>query len=268
MGRTYSSGHRNSRYHTDPCGPNRETNPCPRGCLIEGEELTLRHPPGRHLRAFTLLELLVVITILAMLVGFLLPSLQGARIQARDTLCRSHLRTLYLAHVEYVHTEGRFPVLNNEPDDGSWQYNYLIYDGRDFESNFGPLLDDGSLDSVESLYCPRQKDPYHSLSTPENPWPIIPLLDTRAAYGRRYHLSGKGLARMKRNPAILADVFHIPKVIKSAHRTGVNVAYLDGHVKWVFGRDILMDNELTHPFQREDNDIIEDIWDELNRGGR
>jgi len=56
--------------------------------------------------------------------------------------------------------------LNNDPDDGSWQYNYLIYDGRDFDSNFGPLLSDGkSLDTVEVLFCPRQTDPYHSFAT-------------------------------------------------------------------------------------------------------
>jgi len=224
----------------------------------------------KHKRGFTLLELLIVISIISALMGILLPSMHRARLQARDTLCMTNLKSLHLSLFEYLHDNERFPSLNNEPDDGAWQYNYLIYDGRDLNSNFGALLGDGvSLDTIAPLFCPRQTDPYHSLSTPENPWPTVPLLDTRAAYARRYHLSGKKLSQITRNPAIMSDVFHLPKVIKSGHKTGVNVAYLDGHVQWVRDKEnLLLDNELTHPFQPEDNDLIENIWDEFNRAGR
>ena len=218
---------------------------------------------------FTLLELLVVIAILTLLMGILLPSFKRAREQARDTQCRSHLRSVYIATTTYLHDDDSFPNLNNEPDDGSWQYNYLIYDGRDFDSNFGPLLNDGkSLDTVEVLFCPRQTDPYHSFATAENPWPVVPLLDTRSSYGRRYNLSGKAFSQMRGNPALMADIFHLPKVIKSAHKNGINAVYLDGHAQWVPDTDsFLTDNELTHPFQPEDNDLIEDMWDRINRGG-
>lgn len=219
--------------------------------------------------AFTLIEMLVVISILALLIGILTPSLHKARLQARDTQCRSNLHSVYLATLTYLHDWERFPELNNEPDDGAWQYNYLIYDGRDFGENFGPIISDGrNLDAVELLYCPRQTDPFHSFATAENPWPVVPLLDTRSSYGRRYHLTGKSIAQMRGNPAILADVFHLPQVVKSAHKTGINAAHLGGDVVWVADTGFLMDNELTAPFQPEDNDLMEKMWDKITRGRR
>lgn len=224
---------------------------------------------GRCERGFTLIELLVVISILGMLIALLFPSMQRMRDRTKDLECANKLREIYRAQSIYLQNYKRFPNLNKERDDGKWQYNYLIYDGKTFDRGFGPLLADGStIDDIESLYCPRQKDPYHSMATPENNWPVIPLADTRAGYGMRYHLSGKSLSQMRNNPAILTDLIHLPKLIKSAHKTGINAAYADGHVQWVVDTGFLTDNELTHPFAFEDNEIIEDIWDDINKAGR
>lgn len=53
-------------------------------------------------RAFTLVELLVVITIVSVIAALLLPALERAREQARSTACRTNLRQLSLAIYLYA----------------------------------------------------------------------------------------------------------------------------------------------------------------------
>lgn len=215
--------------------------------------------------AFTLIEVLVVISIIGVLVGILLPSLQKARQSAKDTQCMNRLRTLYILHSHYIQDYDSFPALNNDPDDGTWQYNYLIYDGRDYDENFGPLINTGILDDVRILFCPVQEDLYHSQGTRFNPWPPMPFLDSRSSYARRYHLSGKSFSQFKSTRAMIADVFHLPQVVKSAHKTGVNVVYTDGHGRWVDAPTTLLKNELSNPFDPLDNEIVKEIWKKLDR---
>src|SRR6185295_4755207 len=58
--------------------------------------------PFKHARrALTLIEVLVVIAIVGVLIGLLLPALQAARETARSTQCKSNLRQIGLAVLQY-----------------------------------------------------------------------------------------------------------------------------------------------------------------------
>ncbi len=57
---------------------------------------------GMSRRAFTLIEILVVVAIIALLVAILLPALARAREQSRATVCKSNMRQLATAHVTYA----------------------------------------------------------------------------------------------------------------------------------------------------------------------
>ncbi len=54
--------------------------------------------------AFTLIEVLVVVAIIALLISILLPSLARAKEQARRTICASRLHSMSLAVLEYAHS--------------------------------------------------------------------------------------------------------------------------------------------------------------------
>ena len=67
--------------------------------------------PKDHRRAFTLVELLVVIGIIALLIGILLPSLQAARRSALRTVCSAKLHSMMLAAQQHrVNHKDYFPL--------------------------------------------------------------------------------------------------------------------------------------------------------------
>ncbi len=67
-------------------------------------------------RAFTLVELLVVISIIGMLAGLLLPAVNAAREAGRRTTCTNNQRNVALALLTYENSRNAFPGWRNRVD--------------------------------------------------------------------------------------------------------------------------------------------------------
>jgi prepilin-type N-terminal cleavage/methylation domain-containing protein len=86
-----------------------------------------KHEPVSRNKAFTLVELLVVIGIIALLISILLPTLSAAQRSAKNIKCQSNLRQLAQVHQMYV-TANRGVVIASYSDtapghnanDGAW----------------------------------------------------------------------------------------------------------------------------------------------------
>lgn len=102
-------------------------------------------------RAFTLVELLIVIGIIALLVAILLPALNQARASARTVACASNVRQVMTAITLYANDNaGLLPPLVTDP---------TTYPGIGYNDWSGVLVANRYLGDGNALTCPADDLP-------------------------------------------------------------------------------------------------------------
>jgi prepilin-type N-terminal cleavage/methylation domain-containing protein len=130
---------------------------------------------------FTLVELLVVITIIGILIALLLPAVQAAREAARRAQCSNHLKQLALGCMSHEQAQGFLPSAgwaywwSGDPDrgfnrkqPGGWCYNVLPFIEQPAIHEIGAGLDLSSKKAalvmlaqspLAVLHCPSRREP-------------------------------------------------------------------------------------------------------------
>jgi prepilin-type N-terminal cleavage/methylation domain-containing protein/prepilin-type processing-associated H-X9-DG protein len=120
----------------------------------------MNHRFIKNIKAFTLVELLIVISVIGLLTAILMPALSAARSQARSALCKSNLRQLVLANLGYS-TENDSALVLAASDiwnNSGFKRWHGIRDNLDepFDPLKGPLA--GYLSDGRVKQCPQKVD--------------------------------------------------------------------------------------------------------------
>lgn len=205
---------------------------------MNNHELSPSIPPGTSKRyAFTLIEMLVVIAIIALLVSLLVPAVSRSLNRAARIRCLNNLRQIAIGTVNWA-TEHQGELPEAQRDVGTFPHAFMNY-----EDIFGENL--GERDSV--MFCPgkllKVRNPetvnydtkfttyqyFHFdppfLGTYQSDKPDFSFMDTypneAALWGCLAITTSAGVTLAHNEPSV------------SEPLSGMNAVYLDGHGTWV-----------------------------------
>jgi len=213
-------------------------------------------------KAFTLVELLVVIGIIALLISILLPALQKARSAALKSACLSNQRQLVMACIIYAQeNKGSLPPSPVDMNASlTWECyfdpaaGFPIMTGPGYADNWfslGHLFHKRLIKNPQAFYCPEQRN---GLFTYPDGWENSGLYMSAGVKCIGYHYRVFGqfipgmdadyvnecrsmrMGKMKGGRALIADFsasHYFRDIWPHQKPLGLNVAYSDGHAEFV-----------------------------------
>jgi len=198
-------------------------------------------------RAFTVVEMLVVIGVVVILAGLLAPTFSKMREKARREACISNMKQIGLGFMQYCRDyDEKYP---------------LAYANHDGIAGYDPLVDKGWADivqpyikSVAVFQCMSESDGYSAPLMSSDYWLAAPMLGISQAKVSKLSLTVMFGDSDQSSAAIVAthgaiayygdapsfkyngEIWDITEKTNGKggrrHLGGMNFAFVDGHVKW------------------------------------
>lgn len=189
---------------------------------------------------FTLVELLVVISIIAILVAMLLPAVNLIKEGARKSTCASNMRQIGACFAVYAtETDGQVP--SHQPSTNT-AANYYLKLGT--EMGIGVVATNYEL-PPKVLFCPSYDQSSRGLNTTSNPWTntSYPIIENqvRTSFAVAWAKNSNGVdgipdagTYLSSKRVLITDACHARSVIVAyGHKIGTNMLRGDNSTRFV-----------------------------------
>lgn len=229
-----------------------------------------QHVPTRgRFAGFTLIELLVVIAIIALLAAILFPVFSSAREKARQISCASNLKNLGLCVLMYSSDyDENFPPSQYAPDStppGGWwgsgtgYWPQLVYPYHGSLSMFfcpshrrlnNPVQNARNWNYGANYYIISQSLPSVRVPRVQSPSKNYMLFDSGFTFlkpSQSFTPSGDNYLPGTGDYVSTVPAGNEQDIQEGRHNGGVNVCYVDGHVKWTKPSDMVTEAKKLAP---------------------